>query len=81
MGRGLLDSEPVFRAALEACDMALAKTAGWSVLDELQRPEAQSRIAETKVAQPALFALQTALAALWASLGREASCGHWSQRR
>ena len=69
MGRGLLGSEPVFRAALEACDEAVAKTAGWSVLEELQRPEAQSRVAETKVAQPALFALQTALATLWASWG------------
>ena len=69
MGRGLLGSEPVFRAALEACDEAVAKTAGWSVLEELQRPEAQSRVAETKVAQPALFALQTALATFWASWG------------
>jgi acyl transferase domain-containing protein len=69
MGRGLLESEPVFRATLEACDAAIARTAGWSVLEELQRHEAQSRIAETKIAQPALFALQTALAALWASWG------------
>lgn len=69
MGRGLLDTEPVFRAAMEACDAAIAKTAGWSVLEELQRPEAQSRIAETKIAQPALFALQTALATLWANWG------------
>lgn len=69
MGRGLLDTEPVFRVALEACDAAIARTAGWSVLEELQRPEAQSRIAETKIAQPALFALQTALAALWAHWG------------
>lgn len=69
MGRGLLDSEPAFRAALEACDAAIAKTAGWSVLEELQRPEAESRVAETKIAQPALFALQTSLAALWASWG------------
>lgn len=69
MGRGLMDSQPVFRAALEACDAAIAKTAGWSVLQELQRPEAESLIAETKIAQPALFALQTALAALWESWG------------
>lgn len=69
MGRGLLDSEPVFRATLEACDAAIAKTAGWSVLEELQRPEAESRVAETRIAQPALFALQTALASLWANWG------------
>jgi acyl transferase domain-containing protein len=69
MARGLLSSEPVFRAALEACEAAIAKYAGWSVLEELQRPEAQSRIAETRVAQPALFAVQTALATLWASWG------------
>jgi acyl transferase domain-containing protein/NADPH:quinone reductase-like Zn-dependent oxidoreductase len=69
MGRGLLETEPVFRAAMQACDAAIARTAGWSVLEELQRPEAQSRIAETRIAQPALFALQTALATLWASWG------------
>ena len=78
MGRGLLEAEPVFREALEACDAAISKAAGWSVLDELARPEAESRIAETKIAQPALFALQTALAALWASWGVKPSAvlGH-----
>lgn len=69
MGRGLLESEPVFRTALEACDAAIEKAAGWSVLEELRRPEAESRVGKTRVAQPALFALQTALAALWASWG------------
>jgi acyl transferase domain-containing protein len=69
MGRGLLGSEPVFRAALEACDAAIGKAAGWSVLEELRRSEAESRVAETRIAQPSLFALQTALAALWASWG------------
>jgi acyl transferase domain-containing protein/NADPH:quinone reductase-like Zn-dependent oxidoreductase/NADP-dependent 3-hydroxy acid dehydrogenase YdfG len=69
MGRGLLETEPVFRAALEACDAAIGKASGWSVLEELRRPEAETRVAETRIAQVALFALQTALAALWASWG------------
>lgn len=69
MGRELLDAEPVFRAAMQACDAAIAKAAGWSVIDELGKSEAHSRMAETRIAQPALFALQTALTALWASWG------------
>jgi acyl transferase domain-containing protein/NADPH:quinone reductase-like Zn-dependent oxidoreductase/NAD(P)-dependent dehydrogenase (short-subunit alcohol dehydrogenase family) len=69
MGRELLATETVFRAAMEACDAAIRRTAGWSVIEELTRPEEQSRIDETALAQPALFAVQTALVALWASWG------------
>lgn len=69
MGRELLATEPAFRAAMEACDAAILRTTGWSVIEELARPEEQSRIDETAFAQPALFAVQTALVALWASWG------------
>lgn len=69
MGRELLATESAFRAAMEACDAAIQRTAGWSVIEELARPEEQSRINETAFAQPALFAVQTALVALWASWG------------
>ncbi|UQN09205.1 type I polyketide synthase [Deinococcus sp. QL22] len=71
MGRELLgeSGEPVFRAALEEIDALLAVYTGWSLLAELTRPEEESRINETQIAQPAIFALQVALARLWASWG------------
>jgi myxalamid-type polyketide synthase MxaC len=69
MSRELLDTEPVFRAALERCDAAIAATAGWSVLTELLAEGGRSRLEETEVAQPVNFALQVALAELWQSWG------------
>ena len=69
MGRELLATEPVFRSAMEACDTAIRRVSGWSVIEELARPEEHSRVGETSIAQPALFALQTALVALWSSWG------------
>lgn len=69
MGRELVREEPVFRDKLEECDRALAPHADWRLLDELSRDEVSSRLAETGIAQPAIFALQVALAALWESWG------------
>ncbi|MGE5754531.1 MAG: type I polyketide synthase, partial [Planctomycetaceae bacterium] len=78
MGRTLLDREPVFRAALEACDRELQAIAGWSLLHELTTDERASRLHDTGVIQPVLFALQVALAALWKSWGivPDAVVGH-----
>ncbi|MBZ4018994.1 non-ribosomal peptide synthetase/type I polyketide synthase [Streptomyces purpurogeneiscleroticus] len=78
MGRGLLATEPVYRAAVEACDREIRAQAGWSLLDELAKDEAESRMGETWLAQPANFALQTGLAALWRSHGLrpDAVVGH-----
>jgi acyl transferase domain-containing protein/surfactin synthase thioesterase subunit len=69
MGRELWQQEPVFRAALEQCDALLCAHAGWSLVKELLADESQSCLAETNVAQPALFALQVALVDLWRSWG------------
>ncbi|MER7751970.1 amino acid adenylation domain-containing protein [Kitasatospora sp. NPDC097643] len=78
MGRGLYDTEPVYRAAVEACDREIRAQAGWSLLDELHRSEADSRMAGTWLAQPANFALQVGLSALWRSHGvrPDAVVGH-----
>src|SRR5262249_55003945 len=43
--------------------------ADWSLLEELTADEARSRVQETAIAQPAIFALQVALTALWQSWG------------
>ena len=69
MGRELLAQEPVFRARMDECDALIRAATGWSLLAELSVDEAASRLNQTEVAQPALFAIQVSLAALWASWG------------
>ncbi|WP_327138862.1 type I polyketide synthase [Nocardia sp. NBC_01327] len=78
MGRQLLETEPEFRQAVEDCATELFKYTGWSLLEEMLAPEERSRIGRTEVAQPANFALQVGLAALWRSRGIEpdAIIGH-----
>jgi acyl transferase domain-containing protein/NAD(P)-dependent dehydrogenase (short-subunit alcohol dehydrogenase family)/acyl carrier protein len=71
MGRELRATEPVFAEALSACAQAMGAHAPWSLLEELDRDEATSRLGETEIAQPAIFAIQVALAALWRSFGVE----------
>ncbi|HEX6038731.1 non-ribosomal peptide synthetase [Longimicrobium sp.] len=69
MGRALLAEEPVFRAAVEAVDARVRAEAGGSVLDALAADEDSSTLADTRTAQPAIFALQVGLAALWSAWG------------
>jgi thioester reductase-like protein len=67
MGAQLLDAEPTFAAAVARCDEAFAPLVGWSVLEALRSDE--SKIAETDIVQPMLFALQVGLSALLDSWG------------
>jgi acyl transferase domain-containing protein/acyl carrier protein len=79
MGRSLLEQEPVFRDVVERCDRAMRPYGDWSLLRELTATDAaQSRLNEVDIIQPALFAIQIALAALWRSWGIEphAVVGH-----
>ncbi|MGB7923762.1 MAG: aminotransferase class III-fold pyridoxal phosphate-dependent enzyme, partial [Pyrinomonadaceae bacterium] len=78
MGRELFEHEPLFRSVLEECDQLLSRYAEWSLLEEFFAEESVSRLAETEIAQPVLFALQVALAALWRQWGIEpdAVLGH-----
>jgi acyl transferase domain-containing protein/acyl carrier protein len=69
MGRELLAANPQFRREIEAVDALFAQLAGWSLIDEMARPEAQSRMALTEIAQPMLFAQQVALTAVLRSAG------------
>ena len=69
MGRGLLENDLVFRASIEKCDREFAKYVSWSLLEELSRDEADSRMQQTRIAQPSLFAVQVALAATWEARG------------
>lgn len=69
MGRELMEQEPVYRQAIEKIDQLLRSYANWSLLVELNRSEAESRLDQTEIAQPAIFALQVGLAELWRSWG------------
>src|SRR5690606_8622801 len=75
MGRELLVTEPVFRAAVERCDALLADRLGVSIAELLRADPEDGRAAETlrqtHVTQPALFVLEYALAELWRSRGVE----------
>jgi len=79
MGQKLLEHEAVFREVVERCDRAMRPYGDWSLLAELTATDAaQSRLNEIDIIQPALFAIQVALAALWRSWGIEpqAVVGH-----
>ncbi|CAI7975412.1 Polyketide synthase [Frankia sp. Hr75.2] len=78
MGHQLAAREPVFRQALHDCAVALAPFTGWSVLDELTADGAGARLDRTEIGQPAVFAVQVALARLWRSWGitPDAVVGH-----
>jgi len=69
MGRQLLEEDPAFTATIQECDKLLSKHADWSLMDELTATEEDSRINDTYIAQPALFALQVALARRWIAFG------------
>ncbi len=79
MGRELLGSSPAVRRTIEQCDELLRHHVSWSLIDELNATEDAVRdFDETEFAQPALFALQVALAGLWRSWGvsPDAVVGH-----
>jgi acyl transferase domain-containing protein/acyl-CoA synthetase (AMP-forming)/AMP-acid ligase II len=78
MGQRLYADEPVFQEALELCDTAMRPHLNGSVLAELLADDAQSRLSDIGMIQPAIFAVQVALAALWRSWGVEpaAVVGH-----
>ncbi|MBI4587682.1 MAG: acyltransferase domain-containing protein, partial [Candidatus Rokubacteria bacterium] len=78
MGGELLEREPVFRAAIERCDQAMREHVGCSLLQALTADESECRLDEIDVFQPALFAMEVGLTALWRSWGLEpdAVVGH-----
>ena len=69
MGRELMQHQPVFRRVIEQCDAAMRGITNFSLLEELSRSEETSQMHRTEIAQPAIFAMQVALAELWKSWG------------
>jgi phthiocerol/phenolphthiocerol synthesis type-I polyketide synthase D len=70
MGAALLRREPVFRAALERCAATLDPILPSPLLATIHAADPQDRrIHDTRFTQPAMLALQFALAELWRSWG------------
>jgi amino acid adenylation domain-containing protein len=70
----LYEHEPIFRRKLDVCDSILTPLLGESLLAALypesgDTVENQTRLHQTRLAQPAIFAVCFALARLWESWG------------
>lgn len=83
MGRELYESEPIFTLAVDRCCELLKPHLGFDLRhvlypDEAQTARATEQLKQTIVAQPALFAIEYALAQLWMRWGvhPEAMIGH-----
>ena len=83
MGRGLYEEESVFREATDACAELLRGPLELDLRDVLYPsggdPDAAAeRLQQTRLTQPALFAVEYALARLWSAWGLEpaAMIGH-----
>ncbi|MDF5715348.1 MAG: aminotransferase class III-fold pyridoxal phosphate-dependent enzyme [Rhizonema sp. NSF051] len=70
MGRKLYETQPTFRKTLQQCDQLLKPYLEQSLLEILYgTTETSHLLNETAYTQPALFALEYALAELWRSWG------------
>ena len=74
MGKALYDQDPVVRAVLDRCDAFLLKECSTSLLDVMfGRAGDAADLDDPTWAQPAVYALECALTALWASIGIQPS--------
>ncbi|MFE3461855.1 SDR family NAD(P)-dependent oxidoreductase [Nocardiopsis aegyptia] len=69
MGRELYETEPVFAEVLDRCDEVLDGSLGAPLTDLVFGSADPALIDQTRITQPALVALELALAALWESWG------------
>ncbi len=70
MGKTIYDTEPTARAVLDRCDAVVRTERGASLLDVMfGEPNAAGDLNDAAWAQPATYALECALTALWASVG------------
>ncbi|MGC9501342.1 SDR family NAD(P)-dependent oxidoreductase [Streptomyces sp. WG7] len=78
MGRELYESEPVFASVFDDCDRILTPYLGDSLLNLVFYGDDPQAVNQTRITQPALVALELALAALWESWGVRAAAvmGH-----
>lgn len=78
MGCELYQEENTFREAIDECDAAFRKYTNWSLVEELFANSENSQLKYINIIQPAICAVQIALARLWMSWGiiPDAVVGH-----
>ncbi|WP_323120434.1 SDR family NAD(P)-dependent oxidoreductase [Burkholderia alba] len=69
MGQELYRDEPLYRATVDEADQIFQRIAGFSIVAEMLKSEAESQIVRTAYAQPANFMIQWGLAALLGAAG------------
>jgi acyl transferase domain-containing protein/acyl carrier protein len=74
MALGLYECEPTFREQVDLCSQLLTPHLGFDLREVLypragQEKEATARLQQTRLAQPALFVIEHALAQLWMEWG------------
>jgi acyl transferase domain-containing protein/NADPH:quinone reductase-like Zn-dependent oxidoreductase/acyl carrier protein len=69
MGRVAFATNAVFRAHFNAVDAHFSRFGDWSLAEVLHDPELADLLKQTRIAQPLLFAVQSALTASLAELG------------
>ncbi len=73
MGTAAYRCNPDFRAEIDAIDAVYAAVAGWSIADLFRRGVTEEEIKQTSIAQPLIFATQSALAAVLSRYGIRAA--------
>ncbi|MFT5913902.1 MAG: acyl transferase domain-containing protein [Bacteroidia bacterium] len=68
MGRGLFEKEEIFRESILESNRVFSKYVGWN-LESILLNGTASDFSQLDIIQPALFAIQVALAELWISWG------------
>ncbi|WP_417282112.1 amino acid adenylation domain-containing protein [Antrihabitans spumae] len=78
MGTELLDTSPVFAAAIAECEQVFGEFVDWSLTEVLRGAPGAPDLDRVDVVQPALFAMMVSLAKLWESVGvrPDAVIGH-----
>ncbi|MDY0055083.1 MAG: SDR family NAD(P)-dependent oxidoreductase [Methyloversatilis sp.] len=69
MARALYAAEPAFRDTMDRCDALFRADGGRSLIDLACRDDVAAELDMTASAQPALYAVECALAALWRAWG------------
>lgn len=69
MGQELIATEPLFKSIIREIEGYFKEIAGWSLLEEMNKDEEHSQVHDTRIAQPAIMAIQIALVELWKKHG------------
>lgn len=69
MGRELLTNNATFRAVFNEIERIFVGLSGWSLEAEMLKGEANSRVSDTRIAQPAIMAIQVGLVEIWKQYG------------